>query len=187
MLWLIHPCICHLIQIPWKCFNRKILLGIISWIVTSHKRWGCHENEIRPPPPTTTNIIIPSKINHCNGYCKFCVNRGLDMYKKGLNQKYDAPSFSTRPLRIGGQIWNFFENHWKSSKISISLFGKRCSRTSSGCHASTEKDRALWFFLLDCNGQTWIYRLVWGPMEVQFQRNLDFATEDDDCHPRLSG
>ena len=31
-------------------------------------------------------------------------------------------------------------------KISILLFGKRCSRTSSGRHASTEKDRALCFF-----------------------------------------
>ena len=31
------------------------------------------------------------------------------------------------------------------SKISISLFGKSLSRTLSGCHAQTKKDRALWF------------------------------------------
>ena len=31
-------------------------------------------------------------------------------------------------------------------KISFSLFGKRCSPTPSGRHASTEKDRALWVF-----------------------------------------
>ena len=30
-------------------------------------------------------------------------------------------------------------------KISISLYGKRCSRTSSDRHPSTEKDRVLWF------------------------------------------
>ena len=31
-------------------------------------------------------------------------------------------------------------------KISISLFGKWCSRTSSGRHALTKKDRTLWGF-----------------------------------------
>ena len=32
------------------------------------------------------------------------------------------------------------------------------------------------FILLDHNGQTWIYRLVWGPTEVRFRRNRDFPT-----------
>ena len=32
------------------------------------------------------------------------------------------------------------------------------------------------FFLLDHNGQTWIYRLVWGPTEVRFWRNCNFPT-----------
>ena len=68
-------------------------------------------------------------------------------------------------------------------KISIALFGNRCSWTSSGRHALTEKDRALCFFLLDCNGQTCIYRLVWGPTEVRFRRNRDFPTDDDNCAP----
>ena len=30
-------------------------------------------------------------------------------------------------------------------------------------------------FLLDPNGQTWIYRLVWGQTEVWFRRNRDYA------------
>ena len=38
-------------------------------------------------------------------------------------------------------------------------------------------DKALCFFLLDLNGQTQVYRLVWS---VRFQRNPDFPTEDDD-------
>ena len=75
------------------------------------------------------------------------------------------------------------KNREKSIKISISLFGKRCSRTSLVRHASTEKERALWFFLLDRNGQTWVYRLVWGPTEVWFRRNRNFPTEDDNYAP----
>ena len=65
-------------------------------------------------------------------------------------------------------------------KISISLFGKRCSGTLSGRHASTEKDRALWFF---CPGpQRTNLNLQTG------LRNRDFPTEDDNCWlvgPRL--
>ena len=38
---------------------------------------------------------------------------------------------------------NFDENLHKSSKISISLCGKRCSHRSSGCYDYTETDRAL--------------------------------------------
>ena len=32
------------------------------------------------------------------------------------------------------------------------------------------------FFLLDHNGQTWIYRLVWGRAKVWFRRNRNFRT-----------
>ena len=96
-------------------------------------------------------------------------------------------TFTRRPLALKIGPWEFLENMEfcrKSLKIvKILLFGKRCSRTLSGRHASTEKDRALWFFLLDHNGQTWIYRLVWGPTEVRFRRNRDFPTEDDNCAP----
>ena len=36
-------------------------------------------------------------------------------------------------------------------------------------------------FLLDQVGQTRVYRLAWGPMEVWFRRNCNFLTEDDNC------
>ena len=36
------------------------------------------------------------------------------------------------------------------------------------------------FFLLDHNGQTWIYRLVSGQSDAWLWRNRDFPTEDDD-------
>ena len=45
------------------------------------------------------------------------------------------------------------------------------------CRAATIKLRQIehsGFFLLDHNGQTWIYRLVWGLTEVRFRRNFDF-------------
>ena len=50
------------------------------------------------------------------------------------------------------------------------------------CWAATIKSRKIErsiFFLLDHNGQTWIYRLVSSSREVRFQRNRDFPTEDD--------
>ena len=37
------------------------------------------------------------------------------------------------------------------------------------------------FFLLDHNGQTWIYKLVSGQSDVRLWRNCDFRTEDDVC------
>ena len=49
-------------------------------------------------------------------------------------------------MRIVWRFNNFDKNPQESSKILISLFGKRCSLTSSGRHDQTEKDRALWIF-----------------------------------------
>ena len=37
------------------------------------------------------------------------------------------------------------------------------------------------FFLQIHNRQTQVYRLVWGPTDVQFLRYRDFQTEGDDC------
>ena len=48
--------------------------------------------------------------------------------------------------------------------------GKRCNHIASCTltkHTHCRKLSALrYFFLLDHNRQTWVYRLVWGPMEV---------------------
>ena len=41
------------------------------------------------------------------------------------------------------------------------------------------------FLLPNHNRETWIYRLVWTPIEVQFRRNQEFPTDDDDCAPRI--
>ena len=71
--------------------------------------------------------------------------------------------------------------------LSLRIFGNRrkyqfCYLEKGGLElhrAATIKPRKIersGFFLLDHNGQTWIYRLVWGPTEVRFQRNRDFPT-----------
>ena len=54
-----------------------------------------------------------------------------------------------------------------------------CPRTLSDRHDQTETDRALWFFLLDHNGQTQIYRLVSGQTDACGEIQI-FPTEDDD-------
>ena len=54
------------------------------------------------------------------------------------------------------------------------------------CRTATIKPRQIErsvFFLLDHNGQTWIYRLVSGQSDVRLWRNRDFPTEDDVCAP----
>ena len=55
-----------------------------------------------------------------------------------------------------------------------------CPRTLSDRYDQTETDRALWFFLLDHNGQTQIYRLVSGQSDAWLWRNRNFPAEDDD-------
>ena len=52
--------------------------------------------------------------------------------------------------------------------------------------AATTKPRQIersGFFLLDHNGQTRVYRLVWGPPDVWVRRKRDSPKEDDDCAP----
>ena len=39
------------------------------------------------------------------------------------------------------------------------------------------------FYILDHNGQTWIYWLVSGQLDVRLWRNRDFSTKDDVCPP----
>ena len=67
--------------------------------------------------------ILSPKIDFFNGLCK-----KIPIWKVRV-QKMRAPSFCSHPLR------NFVENRQKSSKISISLFGKRSSRTLSSLQA----------------------------------------------------
>ena len=56
------------------------------------------------------------------------------------------------------------------------------NKTKSG----EEQYRLPWrsgFFLLDHNGQTWVYRLFSGPTDVQVRKKRDSPMEEDDCDP----
>ena len=52
------------------------------------------------------------------------------------------------------------------------------------CRTATTKPRQIersGFFLLDHNGQTWVYRLVSGPPDVRVRRKRNSPMEEDDC------
>ena len=54
------------------------------------------------------------------------------------------------------------------------------------CRAATIKLRQIehsGFFLLDHNGQTQVYRLVSGALDVRLRKNRDSPIEEDDCAP----
>ena len=84
-------------------------------------------------------------------------------------------------------------DHNGQSRVCTVIWGQLDVRLWRNCDFPTEDEDLekcvleLWRtatierIALDHNGQTQIYRLVWGLTEVWFQRNGDFPTEVDDC------
>ena len=139
------------------------------------------ENWVNADPPTHLNEVFhyiyfnPSLRGFLYVWIfKFWFYRGLDTYIKGWNKKFEAPCFLTRLLRIFWKFGNFVENRLKSQFCYLK------KGVLELCRATTIKPRKIkhsGFFILDQKGQTWIYRLVWGPTEVWFLRNCNFGAQ----------
>ena len=104
--------------------------------------------------------------------------------------------FSSPSNHVGPLNWSL-PNSTKAQGTILDLLGPKNGPQKGPCKANfwgplIKKGPAgslhgpNWSTFLDRsqdNGQTWIYRLVWGPTDVRFRSNREFPTEDDDCAP----
>ena len=111
------------------------------------------------PPPQSSQSWVPSSRNHRSPlptskkilylpcvFGQFLPNTGQNLYKVLSSCSI---IFVYNELKCKLVHWEFFENSGilsKIIKISISLFGKRCSRTLPDLHNQTDADRAICFF-----------------------------------------
>ena len=111
----------------------------------------------------------------------------FDFYQKSKLLYWLIKRFNPSYRRVyflgdnAGEFWEFFEKWIILLKIDKNCFLEKC--VLELCRTATIQPRQIersGFLLLDHNGQTWIYRLVWGPMEVWLRRNWDFPTKEDD-------
>ena len=75
----------------------------------------------------------------------------------------------------------------KLSKIVVNLnfaIWKKVLSNFVGLLCSNQERYSALVFLLDHNGQTRVYRLVLGPLDIRLWRKHDSPTKEDDCpHP----
>ena len=100
--------------------------------------------------------------------------------------------FSGPSNHVGRLIWSLSNStkaqgtlldlHWpQNGPWEANFLGTLVKKDPAGSHHDPN-----WSILIDRspdNGQTWVYRLVWGPTDVWFRSNRKFPTEDDNCAP----
>ena len=101
-------------------------------------------------------------------------------------------TFSRPSNHVWALIWSL-SNSTKAQGTLLDLHGpKNGAWEANFWRPLVKKSRAgshhgpNWSILIDRspdNGQTWVYRLVWGPTDVWFWSNREFLTEDDNCAP----